>query len=157
MELVISENGLAEHSAATLARSVEAEAVNDRATKLRTISYWVTTSVLAFCMTGGIFQLLGVKATVDGIMQLGYPAYIIPALGLAKILAIFAILWPGLPRLKEWAYAGIFFNMAGATISHVARHDAVGFIVVTITIAAITLTSWALRPQNRRLGFTTGS
>jgi hypothetical protein len=57
-----------------------------------------------------------------------------------------------LPRLKEWAYAGIFFNMMGAIISHVARKDAAWSIAVTITIAAITLTSWALRPQNRRLG-----
>lgn len=73
---------------------------------------------------------------------------------LAKILAVLAILSPGLPRLKEWAYAGIFFNMMGATVSHIARHDQVGFIIVTITIAALTLTSWALRPQNRRLGDT---
>ena len=119
--------------------------------KATTIGYWVTTGLLVFCMTGGIFELLGVKTTIDGITKLGYPSYIIPALGLGKVLAILAILWPGLPRLKEWAYAGIFFNMMGAMVSHVARNDPAWTIVVTITVAAITLASWALRPQSRRL------
>ena len=116
------------------------------------MGYWVTTGLVVFCMTGGIFELLSLQTTVDGITRLGYPAYIIPALGLGKVLAILAILWPGLPRLKEWAYAGIFFNMMGAMVSHVAHSDASWTIVVTVTIAAITLASWALRPHGRRLG-----
>jgi hypothetical protein len=132
-------------------RSAAADSVNDGASKAKTIAYWVTTGVVVFCMTGGIFELLRVQATVEGITKLGYPAYIIPALGLAKVLAIVTLLWPGLPRLKEWAYAGIFFNMMGAVVSHVAHHDAAWSIVVTVTIAAITLASWALRPQDRRL------
>jgi len=93
-----------------------------------------------------------VTTTVEGMMKLGYPAYIIPALGLGKVLAIVAILWPGFPRLKEWAYAGIFFNMLGAIVSHVACKDPAWTVVVTVTIAALTLASWALRPQSRRLG-----
>ena len=125
---------------------------NDDVTKAQKIGYWATTGLLVFCMTGGIFELMSLKATIDGIMRLGYPSYIIPALGLGKVLAILAILWPGLPRLKEWAYAGIFFNMMGAMVSHVAHNDGVWIIVVTIVIAGITLASWALRPQDRRLG-----
>jgi len=61
-------------------------------------------------MTGGIFELLSVRMTIENMMRLGYPAYIIPFLGLGKVLAVVAILWPGFPRLKEWAYAGIFFT-----------------------------------------------
>jgi hypothetical protein len=125
---------------------------NDGVNKAKRIGYWVTTGLLVFCMTGGIFELLRLRPTIEGIMRLGYPAYIIPALGLGKVLAILALLWPGLPRLKEWAYAGIFFNMMGAMVSHVARNDGAWIIVVTITIAGITLASWALRPQSRRLG-----
>jgi len=132
-------------------RALEADSLSD-ATKAKTIAYWVATGLVVFCMTGGIFELLGLKTTNEGIMRLGYPSYIIPALGLGKILAILAILWPGLPRLKEWAYAGILFNMIGAIISHVACNDGAWIIVVTVTIAAITLASWALRPQSRRLG-----
>jgi hypothetical protein len=120
--------------------------------KAKKIGYWVTTGVIVFCMTGGVFELLGVRTTTEGIMKLGYPAYIIPALGLGKVLAILAILWPGTPRLKEWAYAGIFFNMMGAVVSHVARRDPAWSIAVTLSIAAITLASWALRPEGRKLG-----
>ena len=119
--------------------------------KTQKIGYWVTTGVLVFCMTGGFFELFGVKTTIDGIMKLGYPPYIIPALGVAKVLAILAILWPGLPRLKEWAYAGIFFNMAGAFVSHFALKDPAWTLVVTAVIAAITFASWALRPRGRKL------
>jgi hypothetical protein len=119
--------------------------------KAKTVGYWVTTGLLVFCMTGGIFELLGLQPTMDGIMRLGYPSYIIPALGLGKVLAILAILSPGVPRLKEWAYAGIFFNMLGAIVSHVATRDAAWSIVVTIVIAGMTLASWGLRPPSRRL------
>lgn len=125
-------------------------------TKAQTIAYWVTTGILVFCMTGGIFELLSVKMTIEGMMRLGYPAYIIPFLGLGKVLAVVAILWPGFPRLKEWAYAGIFFNMTGATVSHIANQDGSSIVVVTMTIAALTLASWALRPQSRRLGMVLG-
>jgi hypothetical protein len=126
--------------------------MNVGGTRARTIAYWATTGLLVFCMTGGMFELLGLKTTMDGIMRLGYPSYIIPALGLGKLLAILAILWPGLPRLKEWAYAGIFFNMVGAFVSHVAVKDPAWSIVVTAAIAGLTLASWALRPAGRRLG-----
>ncbi len=121
------------------------------ATKAKTIGYWVTTGLLVFCMTGGIFELLRVDATIQGITKLGYPTYIIPVLGLGKVLAIAAILWPGLPRLKEWAYAGVFFNMVGAVVSHVAHHDAAWRVAVGLAIAAITLASWALRPASRSM------
>jgi hypothetical protein len=138
--------------AAALAERGGAAPAREGATKAKTLGYWVTTGLLVFCMTGGIFELLGLETTIEGIMRLGYPSYIIPALGLGKVLAILAILWPGLPRLKEWAYAGIFFNMMGAIVSHVARKDGAWIIVTTVTIAAITLASWALRPRSRRLG-----
>jgi hypothetical protein len=137
-------------NALSLDQALDARSASDGGSKAKTIAYWTATGILVFCMTGGIFQLLGVEATVEGITKLGYPSYIIPTLGLGKLLAIAAILWPGLPRLKEWAYAGILFNMLGATVSHVANHDGT-FATVTLTIAAITLASWALRPDSRKL------
>jgi hypothetical protein len=136
----------------SLDRSAVATPVSVGASTARTLAYWLTTGVVVFCMTGGIFELASANTTVEGITRLGYPAYIIPALGLGKVLAIFTLLWPGLPRLKEWAYAGVFFNMLGALISHAAHADAAWTIVVSVTIAALTLASWALRPQSRRLG-----
>ena len=135
----------------TAHQTLEAGSANDTS-KTKNIAYWVTTGLVVFCMTGGFFELVSLKPTVDGIMKLGYPPYIIPALGLGKVLAILAILWPGFPRLKEWAYAGIVFNMIGATVSHVSHHDPAWIIVVTLTITALTFASWALRPASRRLG-----
>jgi hypothetical protein len=120
-------------------------------TDRRKVTYWITTAILVFCLTGGFFELFRVPTTIKGITALGYPAYIIPVLGLGKILAIVAILWPGFPRLKEWAYAGIFCNMVGATASHLAHHEAAWHVVVTVAIAALTLASWALRPPGRML------
>lgn len=131
-------------------RALEAVPTNDAA-KTRKIAYWATTGLVVFCMTGGIFEMLGVRTTVEGIMRLGYPAYLIPLLGLGKVLAILAILWPGAARLKEWAYAGIVFNMIGATVSHLAHRDGAWITVVTLAITALTLASWALRPESRRL------
>ncbi|HTV18829.1 MAG TPA: DoxX family protein [Polyangiaceae bacterium] len=136
----------------SLDSSAVATPVNEGISKAKTVAYWVTTGLVVFCMTGGILELASASTTVDGITQLGYPAYIIPALGLGKVLAMLTLLWPGLPRLKEWAYAGIFFNMLGALVSHVAHEDAAWTIVVSVSIAALTLASWALRPQSRRLG-----
>jgi hypothetical protein len=66
-----------------------------------------------------------------------------------------ALLAPGFPRLKEWAYAGIFFNMTGAAISHAAVGDygAYGYhLIVPLTFAGLAVASWALRPQSRTLG-----
>src|SRR5262245_1037911 len=103
MKSLLHQDGLAEHGVAALARGPGAALMNDGATKAKTIGYWVTTGLLVFCMTGGIFELLALNTTIEGITRLGYPSYIIPALGLGKVLAILAILWPGLPRLKEWA------------------------------------------------------
>ena len=131
--------------------ALRTEYVHDAA-KAKRLGYWVTTGLVAFCMTGGIFEMLGLQTTNEGIMRLGYPSFIIPALGLGKVLAILAILWPGRPRLKEWAYAGILFNMLGATITHVACDSAAWHIVATVTISVLTLASWALRPESRRLG-----
>lgn len=144
------QDALAEHVGTALARGPGAN-VNDGATKAKTIGYWVTTGLIVFCMTGGIFELLGVKTTVDGIARLGYPSYIIPALGLGKVLAILAILWPGLPRLKEWAYAGFVFDLTGAAVSHAAVGDGTGDIVAPLVFLALVGASWALRPDSRRL------
>jgi hypothetical protein len=96
----------------------------DASTKAKTIAYWATTGLVVFCMTGGIFEMLGMQPTVAGIMRLGYPAYIIPALGLGKVLAILAILWPGLPRLKECAAFSMKFRSRSDAASRPSRKNA---------------------------------
>jgi uncharacterized membrane protein YphA (DoxX/SURF4 family) len=82
--------------------------------------------------------------------HLGYPLYFAPIMGVAKGLAVVALLVPRFPRLKEWAYAGVFFVYAGAAASHFAVGDPAGKVLTPMGLVAITLLSWALRPSARR-------
>jgi hypothetical protein len=86
--------------------------------KTITILYWVFTGLFgAFMLFSAIPDILVVPDAVTFVTGLGYPKYIIPFLGIAKFLGVVAILIPGFPRLKEWAYAGLFFDLLGATYS----------------------------------------
>lgn len=80
--------------------------------------YWITTGLFAAFMTfSAIPDILSTQEAVTFITALGYPKYLIPFLGVAKLLGAIAILIPGFPRLKEWAYAGLCYDLLGATYS----------------------------------------
>jgi uncharacterized membrane protein YphA (DoxX/SURF4 family) len=83
------------------------------------------------------------------IAHLGYPVYLLTILGFWKILGVAAVLVPEFPRLKEWAYAGFFFSMSGAAISHILVGDRIGEVFRSVLLLAITLLSWYFRPANR--------
>lgn len=86
--------------------------------KTTNITYWVLTGLFAFIMFGSaIPDFLVMPMAVKGFQDMGYPAYLVPFLGWAKALGVIAILVPGFPRLKEWAYAGLCFDLLGATYS----------------------------------------
>jgi DoxX-like protein len=121
--------------------------------RAKTAAYWTATTLLVFGMlSGGIAELLRRPENVAGMAALGYPVYFMLIIGAWKVLGSVALLVPGLPRLKEWAYAGFFFNMTGAAISHAASADATWHISVTLGFAALVIASWALRPASRTLG-----
>ena len=85
------------------------------------IFYWIVTGIFAaFMLFSAIPDILVSQEAVTIITGLGYPRYIIPFLGVAKLLGSIAILIPGFKRLKEWAYAGLFFDLIGATYSGIA-------------------------------------
>ena len=120
--------------------------------KLRSISYWVVTAMVGFFIgSGGAAELARVPGNVEGLVQLGYPEYFATIIGFWKVLGAIAILVPGFPRLKEWAYAGIFFNMTGAAATGLFTHSAEWHVIVDIVLASLTVVSWALRPASRRL------
>lgn len=119
--------------------------------KRKKIAYWITTSLLCFCMLGGIGQLFQVKEVVAGFAPLGYPTYFISIIGFWKVLAIIAILTPKLPLVKEWAYAGVFFAMTGASASHIAVNDSAFHILMPLLIAGLAICSWYLRPVGRKI------
>ena len=84
--------------------------------KKTTILYWVFTGIFAFIMLGSaIPDIIVHPMAVQGFKEIGLPAYLVPFVGVAKALGVFAILVPGFPRIKEWAYAGLFFDLIGAT------------------------------------------
>ena len=94
--------------------------------KKTNLFYWLTTGLLAALMTmSGMSNLLSVPEAIAGLAHLGYPAYLSPFLGAAKLLGVLAILVPGFPRLREWAYAGFGFDLAGAMYSGLAVGDPV--------------------------------
>ena len=124
--------------------------------RARTIAYWTTTILVAFFMSGGVAQLLQYRANPHGVVpELGYPMYFFAILGVWKILGAITILVHGFPRLKEWAYAGIFFDLTGAALScaAVGGYGAYGFhVLAPLIIAGLTVASWVLRPPSRTVG-----
>jgi hypothetical protein len=120
--------------------------------KRKLIWYWIITGILSFCIfSGGLFQALLLKGVIQGFKPLGYPTYFISLIGIWKMLGIIAILIPGFKLLKEWAYAGIFFAMTGAVISHIASNDIHAQIIAPFLFAIFTVLSWYLRPVDRKI------
>lgn len=123
--------------------------MNDKA---RTIGYWVTTGLFGVAFAAGaVGDLSGSPPILETLAHLGYPPYIATILGVWKVLALLALLAPRFPRLKEWAYAGILFDLTGAAASHAAMGDPAGKVIVPLVILALPLASWALRPESRKL------
>ena len=119
--------------------------------KTKLIAYWIITTTLALALlSGGFAGLIQRPENVEFMTHMGYPVYFASIIGFWKLLGGVAILSPGFPRLKEWAYAGIFFNMTGAAASHVFAGSAVWHVVVTLSFALLAVASWALRPSSRR-------
>jgi hypothetical protein len=118
----------------------------------RTIAYWVTTMLIVFVFgSGGVVDLMQPPMAVEGVTQLGYPVYICMILGVWKVLGAIALVLPATPRLKEWAYAGMVFDLTGAAASHFYSHDPAAKIATPLVIMLIAIASWALRPASRRL------
>ena len=122
----------------------------------RTAIYWTTTALIALAMlSGGAAYLLRVEEPLKGMAALGYPAYFVTLLGIWKVLGGLALLAPRFPLLKEWAYAGIAFDLSGAAFSHAATGDPAAKVNVPLVLLWVAALSWALRPASRRLGVTT--
>ncbi|MFE3056232.1 DoxX family protein [Nocardia sp. NPDC059239] len=140
---------------ATITQQIPTRTIPAAQGRIRTYAYWACTVSLAFMMVSGAYgeytQQYGTQETHT---ILGYPTYFLTLIATWKLLGSAAILVPGFPRLKEWAYAGMFFNMTGAFISHLVERDygAAGMhLTVTAGIVALVLASWALRPADRVL------
>ncbi|HTL67355.1 MAG TPA: DoxX family protein [Lacunisphaera sp.] len=114
-------------------------------------AYWITTaaSAVAFAIPGAA-NLARVPHIASDMAHLGYPPYFLTLLGTWKLLAAIAILAPRFPRLKEWAYAGMLFDLTGAAFSRAMMHDGPAMVAVPLLVGTVVVASWALRPASRR-------
>ena len=129
-----------------------------RTSTARTVAYWITTGLVALAfLSGGVAYLLGGDMQVRGLAELGYPTYFVTLLGIWKVLGGLAIVAPGSPRLKEWAYAGIAFDLTGAAFSHAAIGHPIAKVAVPLALLAVAAASWALRPAGRALATSTAA
>jgi len=116
------------------------------------IVFWVSTIWLSLGMLStGIVQLIRMEEEVDMMTNLGYPIYFLTILGIWKILGVTAVLLPKFPLIKEWAYAGFFFTMSGALISHIAVGDSATELFGPILLIVLTVISWYFRPAERKI------
>ncbi len=119
-------------------------------THLRSIAYWVITALVAAeFVSGGVIDLL--RLPIFSMEAFGFPTYFSTIIGFWKILGAAAVLAPGFPLLKEWAYAGMFFTMTGAVAVVIGIGGEVGPLVAAIIFSGLVVASWALRPSSRRL------
>lgn len=116
------------------------------------IIYWIATVWLALAMVAsGIQQIFTIGGFVEIMERLGFPTYFSIILGVWKIAGVVAILIPKFPLLKEWAYAGFFFVMSGAIISHLAVADKAIELFAPAFLLILTVVSWHFRPIDRKL------
>jgi len=109
------------------------------------IFYWIVTGLAAALMLlSAIPDVMGAPEAIEFFKHLGYPAYLLPFLGVAKILGAITILVPKFPRLKEWAYAGLVFDLIGAFYSHVSVGDPASVWVFSLIGLALVSGSYIL-------------
>src|SRR5262245_58509634 len=120
--------------------------------RMRTIAYWTFTVLLVFELAAGsVWNLLQIEWVRAQLHHLGYPLYFAYISGVWQIGGAAVIIAPRFPRLKEWAYAGAFFQFSGAVTSHLIAGDGVDAWQPPLVFLLFVIVSWASRPDDRRL------
>ncbi|MCO4747186.1 MAG: DoxX family protein [Proteobacteria bacterium] len=115
---------------------------------MKRFGFWASTGLFALAMgAGGAADLSG--SLDEAMVQLGMPLYLATILGTWKLLGVVALLAPGFARIKEWAYAGFFFNLSGAAASHILAGHGLGAAVPPLVLLAVGAASYALRDESR--------
>ncbi|WP_223607800.1 DoxX family protein [Chryseobacterium sp. OSA05B] len=124
----------------------------NKSQKRNRIIYWIFTIWMALGMVStAIVQLMKNKDELANFTTLGYPAYLMTIIGVWKLLGVIAVLIPKRPLLKEWAYAGFFFVMSGALISHIIVGDTLGRTLPALLLLILVGISWYFRPADRKI------
>ena len=114
----------------------------------RKVGYWISTAIVVVALLGSLSYLTGSEQVVSGFAKAGYPQYLRIILGIAKPVAAIVLLLPGLPLLKEWAYAGVTFALVMATISAYFVGETWALPLVLLALVAV---SYLTRPATRRV------
>jgi uncharacterized membrane protein YphA (DoxX/SURF4 family) len=115
----------------------------------RTIAYWVATGlVVAMSVFAGFAYLSGSAQAVEGFAHVGYPQQLRILLGIAKLLGAVALVVPGLPKLKEWAYAGFTFAWIAAFVAHYLAKDGPKAFMPLVLLVLLAV-SYVTRPASR--------
>jgi DoxX-like family len=135
--------------------SIEAQltssATSVRRPNWRLVAYWVVTVLVAYeNLDGFVWSVLHIGYITDIATHLGYPLYFINILGTFQLACSVALLVPGLPVVKEWAYTGAFINYSSALASHVIVGDPPGVWTPSVIMLVLLVASWGLRPSDRR-------
>jgi uncharacterized membrane protein len=118
--------------------------------KLKSTLYWTSTALIAVAFaTTGVLNLIENDHILTDMLHLGYSPYFMKILGFWKIMGAIAILLPKTIRLKEWAYAGMLFDLTGAAFSRMSLGDPVEMVIIPSLIAGLVITSWASRPVSK--------
>ncbi len=113
--------------------------------------YWASTALAFVAFTGsGFANLLHADHVMVDMARLGYPEYFSTILGAFKVAGALAIVVPHFPRLKEWAYAGMAFDLSGAALSRAAISDDAGTVIGPLLVLLIVVVSWKTRPETRK-------
>jgi hypothetical protein len=149
--LVVSMIAIATVAGVLSSRHEEDTPTQDRRAVIRLIAYWLFTVFVAFELAAGaLWDLLHIEYVRVALAHLGYPLYLLLILGVCRVPAALTLLVPRFPRLKEWVYAGAFFEYTGAAASHFLVGDHTQQVGPLI-FSGFTMLSWALRPAPRRL------
>lgn len=120
--------------------------------KVKTVLYWITTVLTgANYLFAGVLYVMAGPDIQEGMGKLGYPIYFVQLLGVWKFLGGIAILAPKFPRIKEWAYAGMFFNLTAASFSSGYTGQPINDVVAPLIFLILVMASWYLRPTSRRI------
>jgi uncharacterized membrane protein YphA (DoxX/SURF4 family) len=118
----------------------------------KTIAYWVVTIFgPASFVIGGYLHLTRDPQVMATLAHLGYPAYFATIMGAWKLLGAIAIVVPGFPRVKEWAYAGFFFDLTGAAATRAFVGDGAADIAAPLVFLGLVMASRALAPARRTI------
>lgn len=115
------------------------------------LAYWSSTGIVVVSLLAALTYLTGSEQVVSGFAKAGYPQHLRIVLGIVKPLAAIVLLLPGLPVLKEWAYAGVTFAWVMAFISAYTGGDGAHVWAMPPVLLALLFVSYVTRPASRRL------